>query len=98
MNSNQGYLIIECECHEHTEKCHFDPVVYAASSNLTGGVCDECQHNTEGRQCEECTYGFYQDPAIFPDLNHPDICKRKFVWISEEVNLKKFHIKDLISY
>ena len=78
-SSLTSVLFSECECHDHTEKCHFDSAVYAASSNLTGGVCDECQHNTEGRQCEECTYGFFQDPAIFPDLNHPEICKRKLL-------------------
>ena len=46
-------------------------------------VCEECQHNTDGIHCEECLSGFFQDPALSdengkPDLNHPDICQRKF--------------------
>ena len=32
-----SFSISECECHDHTEKCHFDPAVYLASSNRTGG-------------------------------------------------------------
>ncbi len=65
----------ECNCHDHAASCFFNPYVYAATGNVSGGVCDDCMHNTEGRQCEFCKLGFYQDPAL--DLRHPEICKRE---------------------
>ena len=34
-------------------------------------------HNTEGRQCEFCKVGFFQDPEL--QINHPEICKRNFL-------------------
>ena len=43
-----------------------------ASGNTSGGVCDECQHNTEGFHCQFCGEGFYKDPE--KELNHPDVC------------------------
>ena len=43
-----------------------------ASGNTSGGVCDECQHNTEGIHCQFCLESFYKDPE--KELNHPDVC------------------------
>eukprot|EP00794_Sanderia_malayensis_P006149 gene6149-6855_t len=62
----------KCNCHMHTNKCHFDPAVYKAFNNASGGVCDDCQHNTTGRQCELCKPLFYRDP--FKDLTDPRVC------------------------
>ncbi len=50
--------------------------MYDATGKVSGGVCENCLHNTEGRQCEFCKLGFFQDPAL--DLNHQEICKREF--------------------
>ena len=61
-----------CNCHNHSDKCHFDPVVYKANNETSGGVCDECQHNTEGTRCERCIEGFYHDQS--KDLTDPDMC------------------------
>lgn len=33
-----------------------------ASGNITGGVCEDCQHNTVGPHCERCKPYFYRDP------------------------------------
>ena len=69
-------FISECNCHDHAESCFFNPYVYDATGKVSGGVCENCLHNTEGRQCEFCKLGFFQDPAL--DLNHQEICKREF--------------------
>uniref|UniRef100_A0A3P9LP99 Usher syndrome 2A (autosomal recessive, mild) n=1 Tax=Oryzias latipes TaxID=8090 RepID=A0A3P9LP99_ORYLA len=52
-----------CECHGHALSCHYDPEAddqpdehYRAG----GGVCDNCMHNTTGKNCEECRSGFFR--------------------------------------
>uniref|UniRef100_A0A8C3VBB7 Netrin 4 n=1 Tax=Catharus ustulatus TaxID=91951 RepID=A0A8C3VBB7_CATUS len=59
-----------CRCHNHAESCHFELSVWLASGKRTGGVCDSCQHNTEGHRCQRCKPGFYRDrgkPMSSPD-------------------------------
>lgn len=63
-----------CNCHGHSETCHLDnlifenskgfvnphaPIYYLQSKKPSGGVCDNCQHNTDGRNCERCLPGYW---------------------------------------
>ncbi|KAL3094721.1 hypothetical protein niasHS_006016 [Heterodera schachtii] len=62
-----------CECNEHATRCHFDWAVYNASGFVSGGVCDDCQHNTQGKNCEQCKPYFYRDPQRI--IRDPYVCR-----------------------
>ena len=67
-----------CECNGHATRCHFDPAVYEATGRVSGGVCDDCQHNTVGHHCEECKPFFYHDPDL--PITDPHVC-RGLIWL-----------------
>ncbi|XP_006988517.1 netrin-4 isoform X2 [Peromyscus maniculatus bairdii] len=62
-----------CKCNGHADTCHFDIGVWEASGNRSGGVCSNCQHNTEGQNCQRCKPGFYRD--LRRPFSAPDACK-----------------------
>ncbi|RVE52213.1 hypothetical protein evm_003132 [Chilo suppressalis] len=56
-----------CNCHNHTTECEYDASVDEQHQSLDihgryegGGVCKNCQHNTEGINCNKCRPTFYR--------------------------------------
>uniref|UniRef100_A0A670Z4W1 Laminin subunit beta-1 n=1 Tax=Pseudonaja textilis TaxID=8673 RepID=A0A670Z4W1_PSETE len=63
----------KCSCNQHSHQCHFDMAVYLATGNVSGGVCDQCQHNTMGHHCQFCKPFYYKDPT--KDIRDPGMCR-----------------------
>ncbi|CAK6961639.1 netrin-4-like [Scomber scombrus] len=63
----------KCKCNGHGKSCHFDRGLWLTSGRRSGGVCDDCHHNTEGRHCQNCKRGFFRDPSR--PKTAPDSCK-----------------------
>ncbi|KAI4563383.1 hypothetical protein MJT46_010992 [Ovis ammon polii x Ovis aries] len=59
--ATQSQKIQGCDCNGHSETCHFDPAVFAASQGAHGGVCDNCRDHTEGRNCEQCQLHYFRN-------------------------------------
>lgn len=68
-------VFLGCNCNGHSDSCHFDPELYRASGGASGGVCDNCQHNTEGNNCERCKTNYFRNQQ--QDLAHPEACLRE---------------------
>ncbi|XP_054924474.1 laminin subunit alpha isoform X2 [Dermacentor andersoni] len=69
-----------CNCFGHSNDCYYDEKVDEQQLSLNihgiydgGGVCQNCQHNTEGINCNKCKPGFYR-PYNKP-LNATDVCQ-----------------------
>lgn len=71
-------LSAECNCNNHANKCHFDAARFKSSGFESGGVCDDCLHNTQGVNCQECKRFFFQDPNR--DIRDPEICQRMYTF------------------
>jgi len=70
---NQPNVCTKCNCNNHATECHFDAAKFQASGGLSGGVCDNCQHNTMGVNCQDCKKFYFQDPTR--DIRDPGVCQ-----------------------
>uniref|UniRef100_A0A8C6X579 Usherin n=1 Tax=Naja naja TaxID=35670 RepID=A0A8C6X579_NAJNA len=71
-----AYNCKPCQCFNHAVSCHYNSAIdYFPNEYYRGGggVCDNCQHNTSGRNCELCNDFFYRH--IDADLSALDVCK-----------------------
>ncbi|KAM6217822.1 usherin isoform 2-T2 [Rhynchocyon petersi] len=62
-----------CQCNSHSRSCHYDVAVDPFPSDHHrggGGVCDDCEHNTTGRNCELCKDYFFQEVGADPSSIH----------------------------
>ncbi|KAL0978573.1 hypothetical protein UPYG_G00172410 [Umbra pygmaea] len=73
-SSGEPHRCQKCECHGHAESCHFSQKAWLSSKTTSGGVCDNCQHNTAGRRCHRCRHGYHRHPAM--PLSSPHVCTR----------------------
>ncbi|NWU97041.1 LAMB3 protein, partial [Upupa epops] len=69
---NDPHECQRCNCNGHSTSCHFDPELFQASGGTSGGICDHCQHNTEGNHCERCRTNYFRNQR--QDLAHPEAC------------------------
>ena len=64
-----------CHFNGHSDCCHFDMTADLARGGRSGGMCDDCQHNTQGQHCDRCRRLFYRDPR--KAISDPDACIRE---------------------
>ncbi|XP_072320975.1 usherin [Eucyclogobius newberryi] len=65
-----------CQCYGHSYSCHYEAQVDDHPDDHyrgRGGVCDDCMHNTSGRNCEICASAFFKMEGSDPSL--VDVCQ-----------------------
>ncbi|XP_063590781.1 laminin subunit alpha lam-3-like isoform X2 [Penaeus indicus] len=77
-NFSDGGVCEKCQCHGHAQACRYDEEVARQRLSLNmrgeyegGGVCLDCEHNTEGVNCERCQAGFYRPQGVAADAPRP---------------------------
>uniref|UniRef100_A0A336KY12 CSON000012 protein n=1 Tax=Culicoides sonorensis TaxID=179676 RepID=A0A336KY12_CULSO len=61
----------KCQCYGHATECRYSEDVDLRGLSINtkgkvsgGGVCVNCKHNTEGKNCERCVPGFYRPEGV----------------------------------
>lgn len=85
----QQYFIflVACNCHGHSGTCEYDEEVDRQGLSVDihgnyegGGVCKNCQHNTEGINCNKCLPTYYRPYGKY--WNETDVCRCKLLILS----------------
>ncbi|XP_053377940.1 usherin-like [Mercenaria mercenaria] len=66
-----------CECYNHAVECVYNETLDPFPDDHYsggGGVCINCQHNTEGHHCETCITGFYR--PLGQSMYAEDVCSQ----------------------
>ncbi|KAK7100839.1 laminin subunit alpha-like isoform X2 [Littorina saxatilis] len=78
--SNDPFVCEPCECYGHTNECVFDEAVESDRRSIDihgnyegGGVCQNCQQNTMGINCEQCIPTFYRPYSV--ERDDPTPCR-----------------------
>ncbi|KAK0153273.1 Netrin-4 [Merluccius polli] len=80
----------KCECNGHADSCHFSQRAWLSSGGTSGGVCNDCRHNTMGRRCQRCRHGYHRHP--FLPLNSPHACI--WCWCDPQGALSLHHTEE----
>ncbi|KAL3275284.1 hypothetical protein HHI36_020052 [Cryptolaemus montrouzieri] len=78
---NKPFICEPCNCFQHSDQCLYDPEVDEKHLSLDiygryegGGVCQNCQHNTMGINCNQCLPKYYR--PFNKQWNETDVCRR----------------------
>lgn len=96
LNINSIDYLLACNCHGHTDKCIYSEEVDLKGESLDihgiyegGGVCQNCRHNTQGINCNQCKDRFYRPYG--KHWNETDVCSCKLLlnkcWAIENFKL-----------
>lgn len=92
-----GKPCTECNCHDHATNCFYEEAVEIARESLDlsnqkagGGVCIDCQHNTDGNNCEKCVAMYFRPANVLqtsPGACVPCGCNRSGSTVNPDTNL-----------
>lgn len=81
-----AYVLISitaCQCFGHSNECIYDEEVDNLGLSIDvngnyegGGVCQNCQDNTMGTNCDQCKPGYFRTPD--KSLFDKDVCQGRF--------------------
>lgn len=77
---SDSFVCEKCNCNGHSEDCVFDEEVAEKKLSMNirgqysgGGKCLNCQHNTDGINCDKCKGGFYR--PYNKSIDAIDVCQ-----------------------
>lgn len=73
--SDTHLLVTACNCNLHSNRCVFREDLYEKSGRISGAVCMNCRHNTDGVNCQLCADGYFRDLSV--PLTHRHACQGK---------------------